>query len=190
MESNPEKKRIRREKLEERENLTPREWVLRSRAVVDKLLDTGLFHVHQNFHVTFPMRNEVDIKPLIQWLWDRGKCVVMPRTDFAEKRLVNYIVRSFEDLEPTRFHMHEPKEKNPLFTGHIDIILLPGVAYDKSLNRLGYGGGFYDRFLEQQKAIRVAPAFDLQVVDRLPSDPHDRPVDLIVTERTRYSLSP
>jgi len=190
MELNPEKKHLRREMLKERKSLTPEEWTLRSKAIVEKLLHTGLFYRYETFHVTFPMNNEVDIRPLIRWLWANGKRVVMPRTDFAEKRLLNYIVRSFDDLEPTQFHMHEPRVENLLFTGHADLILLPGVAYDKKLNRLGYGGGFYDRFLEQQKTFCVAPAFDFQVVRRLPVEPHDRPVDLIVTEKARYSLSP
>ncbi|HOO59406.1 MAG TPA: 5-formyltetrahydrofolate cyclo-ligase [Candidatus Mcinerneyibacteriales bacterium] len=189
MDSIPDKSRLRREKIEERKGLTPGEWARRSRAVVEKLLHTDLFQNNQTFHVTFPMNNEVDIRPLIRWIWSKGKRVVMPRTDFTEKRLVNYIVHSFDDLEPTRFHMHEPKMNNPPFTGHVDLILVPGVAYDKKCNRLGYGGGFYDRFLTEQKAFCLAPAFDFQIIERLPVESHDRPADLVITEKRSFKLS-
>ena len=189
MGSNPEKSRIRNEKIRERKNLSPEDWSRRSLAIVDKMVSMDVIRKSRMLHVTYPINNEVDIRPFIRWLWSRGKRVVMPRADFREGALHNYLVQSFSELEPTRFNLYEPKETNTPHDGELDIIIVPGVAYDVQLNRLGYGGGFYDRFLKDQKACLIAPAFDFQIVPILPVEPHDRAVDLIVTEMSQYKLS-
>jgi 5-formyltetrahydrofolate cyclo-ligase len=70
----------------------------------------------------------------------------------------------------------------------IDLVIVPGIAYDRHFNRLGFGGGFYDRFLADVKSdcVKAAPAFSMQVIDTVPTDIQDVPVDCIITEKCMY----
>ncbi len=176
------KKTIRRQVLAAREAL-PAETIARwSEAIVTNIEKAGLLERGRVFHCYHPMRGEVDSRPLIELLWQRGATVLLPRSDFVHRRLVNYPVRSFAELEPTRFGLHEPRTEGAPWTGPVDVVFVPGVAFDPGKNRLGYGAGFYDLFLAGAGALKVALAFEMQLVDKLPSDAHDIPMDLLATE--------
>lgn len=87
-------------------------------------------------------------------------------------------------MTETSFGAREPRDGRVLEVGELDLIVVPGVAFDRSCRRVGYGGGFYDRLLASTRegTAAVAIAFGLQVVDEVPSGPLDRTVDAIVTE--------
>ena len=188
MEKKNEKSFLRQDILMRRRQMTPEEWRGKSSTIVEKILQIKRILEFETYHVYFPINNEVDIRTLIEILWKQKKRVVMPRTLFEEKALAHYQVKSFEDLEPTFFHMQEPRTDLSLYEGPVDLIIVPGVAYDKRGNRMGYGGGFYDRFLSQKKALTLAPAFDYQMTESLPVEKHDTPVKSIITETAAYGL--
>jgi 5-formyltetrahydrofolate cyclo-ligase len=88
-----------------------------------------------------------------------------------------------EDLEPGFKGIPEPVEAcERVGPEAVDLVIVPGVAFDVRSGRLGYGGGFYDRFLASCRAPRIAVAFSMQIVDGVPCDEHDLPVDVVVTE--------
>ena len=97
-------------------------------------------------------------------------------------------IRSFDDLQKGTFGILEPKPEamNLVAPDELDLVLVPGIAFDKRGYRLGYGGGFYDAFLAQTKSVKVGLAFDFQIVDLLPTREEDERVDLIVSEKTVY----
>lgn len=132
-------------------------------------------------------RGEVETMPLIRKALAQGKTVCVPLTDPENSRLLAFqITDPQHDLRPGYCGIPEPDpEKLAVIAPRmIETILLPGSVFDHHGGRLGYGGGFYDRFLatEAPKARRVGVAFELQVVNRLPLLPHDQPLHCLVTE--------
>lgn len=135
-------------------------------------------------------RSEVETRVLIAELLRQGKRVAVPVTLVKEKRLLAIAIHNLEqDLAPGYCSILEPRKEirqSQVVPGcEIETILLPGSVFDEQGGRLGYGGGYYDRFMayEAPKAHRIGLAFELQVVDRLSLQPHDKPVDLVVTEK-------
>ena len=128
--------------------------------------------------------SEVPTFPLLQKALAEGKEVYLPRTLQKERRLVLHRLFRLEELRPGAYGIPEPPPENPTLTpGEIELIVVPGVGFDRKGGRLGYGGGFYDRlFLEAPKARRVALAFSCQLLDTLPQEPHDQRLDIIITE--------
>jgi 5-formyltetrahydrofolate cyclo-ligase len=131
--------------------------------------------------------SEVDTHPLIDRAILDGKSIVVPITVSKTKELLVSDLFSLEELEVGFYNIEVPKEEflrlvNP---GTIDLVLVPGVALAKDGYRVGYGGGYYDRFLAKldSSVPKIALGFDLQVVDKVPTEHFDIPVDLIVTEK-------
>jgi 5-formyltetrahydrofolate cyclo-ligase len=105
-----------------------------------------------------------------------------------KKKIINpFIIKSLEnDLVPGVFGILEPdlEKIDPVIADKIDIVIVPGAAFSENGCRIGYGGGFYDRFLQNRSITSYALAFDFQLVDEVPFDPEfDMKVDYIVTER-------
>lgn len=134
-----------------------------------------------------PIYDEIDITPLIRWWQQRGLPVALPRTLTQEKRLEFRRVNSLEmDLQLGAFGIWEPKPSCPLVNPcEIDLIVVPGRAFDECCNRLGRGLGYYDRFLKNlpPRTLKVALAFEFQIVKRIPIKPNDVPIDVVITER-------
>ena len=128
--------------------------------------------------------SEVPTGPLLSALLVRGVLVGLPRTEAGELEVRSW--REGEPLRKTSFGALEPEGGTRLDPGAIGVVCVPGVAFDRRGQRIGYGGGYYDRFLRSldPSALRAAIAFDLQVLDDdLPSGRFDLPMDAVVTER-------
>ncbi len=137
-----------------------------------------------------PFRTEADVTPLMEWCWQQGICVLVPRVDKETKSMALYGVNGYTDLETGAWGIREPKsslaEERDLSA--ISMVLVPGLAFDRELGRLGYGGGFYDRFMQLfdgrglSRPFAVAAAFDVQVVPQVPASWHDFRLDALITE--------
>ncbi|MCL2669280.1 MAG: 5-formyltetrahydrofolate cyclo-ligase [Syntrophaceae bacterium] len=180
-----EKKEIRRQVLAIRDALTAREIEDKSRAVVSRL--TGLAEVEQSvtLMVFLAFGNEVNLDGLIQWGWSRRKRIVVPYCHPGEGTLAAYRISSFAELDPGFYGIRAPRpgELRPVPPAEVDAVIVPGVAFDRRGCRIGYGGGYYDRFLgEAAYAARIGAAFACQIVPEIPQKPHDISVDAIATE--------
>lgn len=134
------------------------------------------------------VRNEVDTWELMRSLLAEGKRVAVPLCAPETLDLVPCQVEDLEeDLSAGIFGIPGPKEekRKPVALGDLDVVLVPGVAFDLFGYRLGHGSGYYDRFLARlPKSVRkVGLAYHWQMVEQLPREPHDIPVDLVVTEK-------
>ncbi len=144
---------------------------------------------------------EICTWPIIQWAWGRGKRVVIPRLDApgergdasADARAMVPVLLEPADvasasahpaLRPGRFGILTAPEAPAVAPAEIDVVLVPCRAVDRRGNRLGKGGGYYDRLLAQSgvRAVRIALALAEQVLDAVPAGPHDQPMDMIVTD--------
>ena len=127
-------------------------------------------------------KREVETRLLMRCAWDDGKTVAAPRVD-GDGIMHFYYLRSLKDLEPGAFGIMEPRADCRICEPEEGLLLMPGVAFDEQGHRVGYGGGYYDRYLEKHPhLIHIALAFEFQIFPEVPSEKHDICPDLIVTE--------
>jgi len=141
----------------------------------------------RSIHAYWPMihRGEVDIRPLLLSAFDEGRTVWLPVVD--GDALTHRRFRGEDDLRPGTFGQLEPGDEGSATFSWPDIIIVPGLAADNRGNRLGYGGGYYDRFLSDAPPSPAGPRlimalFEEQIVESVPRGPHDIPVDFLVSE--------
>ncbi|NEW07054.1 5-formyltetrahydrofolate cyclo-ligase [Paenibacillus sp. SYP-B3998] len=137
-----------------------------------------------------PFRSEPDVAPYMEWCWQQGIRVLLPKVVADSKTMDLHIVKSYEDLESGAYGIREPRSEGPVEhdLSRISMIVVPGLAFDMDFGRLGYGGGFYDRFMQLfaaqglKRPLAVAAAFDRQLISQVPSSWHDFRVDGLITE--------
>ncbi|MEO8487965.1 MAG: 5-formyltetrahydrofolate cyclo-ligase [Betaproteobacteria bacterium] len=157
-----------------------------SRELVRGIAALPTFVAARTVLLTAPFRSEWDAWPLIAMALRAGKVVALPRVDEGSRMLELCRIRdAVRDLVTGYRGLTEPAprcERVP--ADAIEWVLVPGIAFDRGGARLGYGGGYYDRLLPllPARAARVAGAFTMQVVDEVPSAPHDITMDTLVTE--------
>lgn len=183
-----EKNRLRREILARREKLTEAEVASLSAAVTERALALPELVRARTIMAYCSHRREVETWGLLAGCLDRGKVVAVPKTVPERRQLIpSRLVDLSDDLGPGLFGIPEPRPDRlrPIAPEEIDLLFIPGVAFDPLGNRLGYGGGYYDRFLKLLRPDRVAIglAFETQVDEGLRPGQLDVPMDLIITER-------
>lgn len=130
---------------------------------------------------------EAPTKRLIETLWDGGVTVCLPRLHRSRPGIIDpVVVRGWDELVPgPYFDIPQPPADGPVLAPEqLDVIVLPGVGFDRRGRRVGQAGGYYDRLLARtpDRVVRIGWAFEVQFVDELPEEPHDEGVDLLVTE--------
>lgn len=155
--------------------------------ITDKLLNLDCIKNAKNIMLYLDFNNEVSTDNLIKKLLDLGKIVSSPITLKEERKLIPSQITDLKNgIQYGAYNIREPKpECSPAINiKDLDVVIVPAVAYDKNCYRLGYGGGFYDRFLEnlRKDAVTIGIAFDLQIFDEVPKEAHDAQLDYIVTE--------
>ncbi|TBL67755.1 5-formyltetrahydrofolate cyclo-ligase [Paenibacillus thalictri] len=137
-----------------------------------------------------PYKTEADVTPIMEACWEKGFRVVIPKSIQEDRIMRLHEVTSYEDIATGAWGIREPLESLPLLTdiGEVDLVLIPGLAFDLKFGRLGYGGGFYDRFMQRYakanrpKPYLLAAAFELQLIAEVPLGMFDFRVHHIVTE--------
>ncbi len=149
-----------------------------SAAVVKTFQGFELFQQAKAIGAYMPLPDEVDVTPLFQCLEQR---VFIPA--FDEKTGSYRMAQYTQELKKGKFGIPEPEHPVWAGPGELDLILVPGVAFDRAGNRLGRGGGFYDRLLPQYRALRIGICFAFQCLDAVPTTRHDVRMDRVVTEQ-------
>ncbi|MCJ7572167.1 MAG: 5-formyltetrahydrofolate cyclo-ligase [Candidatus Thermoplasmatota archaeon] len=113
------------------------------------------------------------------------KKVVVPISNKEDYSLILSKLYSFEDLGEGPYGILEPKKEKikEISIDEIDLIIVPGIGFDLKGNRIGHGKGFYDRLLKNTNVPIIALAFEFQIIENIPIDSHDKPVDIIITEK-------
>ncbi|WP_078545660.1 5-formyltetrahydrofolate cyclo-ligase [Litchfieldia alkalitelluris] len=133
--------------------------------------------------LTLSMNREVDTVRLIERAWLEGKAVCVPKCEPATKLMDFYKITSFDQLEVVYFSLKEPivERTQKVSKQEIDLLFVPGLAFTKSGYRLGQGGGYYDRYLIDFQGKTVSLAFSISIVEELPIESFDIPVQQIIT---------
>ncbi len=162
-------------------------WIKRNRTendLQDHLFDSLLWNEADCIGVTVSSEREWDTRTIIEKAWEEGKRVCVPKSDHQTKGLDFYELTSFNQLEKGYFGIEEPlpektKRLNP---EEIKLLIVPGLIFTPAGYRIGYGGGYFDRFLSDFKGPTVSLLHSNQLVDSFPIEPHDVPVDFLITE--------
>jgi len=183
-----DRQQLRKNVLAARNAMERAERSAKSRAVIERLWQLTAFANANLPFIYVHFRSEVETIGLIRQCLARGKQVAVPRTVTATKRLDSYLITNpCHDLRAGYCGIPEPDPDRllPLVEPtSIDVVVLPGSVFDARGGRLGYGGGYYDRFLAEAapQALRIGLAYEMQLVATVPLEPHDQLLDYLVTE--------
>ena len=158
-------------------------------AIAKRLFAIDYFQKAKDVLMYASFRSEVDTTGLIDEIIRSGKRLILPLVDSRRKALNLYEVKDPSELIRGYMGIPEPGITKDRATtmNEIDLIVIPGAGFDIKGNRIGYGGGYYDRLLSQgsgglNHVMSVALAFEEQIVEEIPAEPHDVRVDIIITE--------
>lgn len=181
------KKDLRKELLAKRSQLSREDVAFKSSSISKQLISNPIYEKANHVMVYLSFRNEVETASIIKDLFDNNKKVYIPLTvPDTREMIVSELLDLEKDLEIGNFGVLEPKKDavRPVPIDTLDLVLVPGVGFDKRGYRVGYGGGYYDRFLPKlsQAVPTVALAFDVQMIEKAPTDQYDFPVQYVITE--------
>lgn len=181
-----DKKVMRKEMLENRSKLTKKEIREKSNKIKEKLMRLEKFKEAQVIFSFISFGDEVDTHEIIKESLKLGKRVGVPVTiPEGRKLLVSELYDFDKELELGYYDILAPKEEyiREIHPKEIDVVLVPGVVFTPAGYRIGYGGGYYDRFFSKNKDVyKIGLCFDMQIADEIPIDLYDIPVDIIITE--------
>jgi 5-formyltetrahydrofolate cyclo-ligase len=180
------KKEIRKRILQIRDAMPPDEIAEKSNRVADRLIELREVRSASTIMVFLNFGSEVQTDGFISWGWEMQKRIIVPLCRPDEREMMPCIINDFSDLETGHYGIREPRSGSAVVVPleEIDAVLIPAVAFDRSGRRVGYGGGYYDRFLPRvPRAARIGVVFACQIVPEVRADQHDVPAQRIVTER-------
>ena len=186
-----ERERVRTETLRQREGLVPEVRAVFSRQIVDSVMRWIQSESFDAVMLYLSMRSEVETDTLLEKLLHAGKHICAPVVDTDQNRLIPRRIKEAETaLVRHRYGMLEPNTACPIFPiSQLQLIVVPGIAFDCKGYRLGYGKGFYDRFLAScPHAIPIGLAYQIQVVENTFPHVWDVPVKHIFTETGRIDI--
>lgn len=180
-----------REQFRQLERNRPADEVSRySRAISERLLGLPVFQKAQRIGVYLALATEVQTGEIIHACWEQGTDVCVPYY-LPEKKIYSLSrLQPGAPLKEMKWKLREPEQPDPVDPSSLDLILVPAMAFDIHGVRLGHGGGHYDRLLPAVTGYRLGLAFHEQVVDALPSEPHDEKVQAILTEQKLFEALP
>jgi len=177
------KEKLRKQIKEKRGRQSKEENRKKSKEIKERLFNLKEYRIARTvlFYVSYD--GEVFTHDIIKEALD-DKRVVVPISDKEDCSLNLSILENWNDLEEGSYGILEPRKDciKEISIDEIDLIIVPGVAFDLNGNRLGHGKGYYDRLLEKTNAISIGLAFEFQIVKNIPTEINDKPVDLIITE--------
>jgi len=176
---------LRRSILCDFETITPAECSEASELIASHVLGLPELERPVALMLFLSMPDEVDTDPMVQGCLDAGHRVYAPRTIRRPRRMIPVRVASLAEVEVGAYGIREPAGDETINPTELDLVIVPAVAFDRRCGRLGRGGGYYDRFLCALRpgAVTCGVALSRYVIDAVPTEAHDRPVDIIVTER-------
>ncbi len=186
MEDSPDKKSLRSLLLEKRDNTSFDFMKIASEKMQKRLKKINAFRDAQKIGAYFPIGSEILTQDIIQELLSNGKDVFLPKVT-GEKMEFRKIV-DFSSLEKGSFDIMEPKDECPT-DNNLDVILVPTVGISPTGVRLGYGHGFYDKFLAEHKTVTISLTLEKQIVKNIPKSEHDIIIDWIITEDRILEIS-
>lgn len=183
-----QKKALRQWVREERSRYTPAYRAYADAEICRKILTLPAYTQAKTVLFFVAKQNEIQTRTLLQQAWNDGKRVLVPRC--AEKGCMDaYAIVSMEDLQRGQYGIDEPKLYCALVAKkEIDFAVIPCMAADPYGNRLGYGGGYYDRYLADTTFCKATICYERLLLPMIPTEAHDKKMDIVVTEQEVFEL--
>ena len=186
------KRTLKQEIIEKRKSLTKGEIKEKSNIIKENLFSLDEFKGAKNIMMYVSFNSEVDTQDLIKGLLDKEKNVIVPFVQKNNPILQLSELKSFNELEPKTLGILEPKDNfiREFNIKKVNLVIIPGIVFDQNGHRIGYGYGYYDRFLKKlnKDVKKIGFAFEFQLVDKIPEEQHDVPVDIIITEKRSLKI--
>ncbi|MDO4977466.1 MAG: 5-formyltetrahydrofolate cyclo-ligase [Eubacteriales bacterium] len=174
-----DKKALRKEMSKIRGHITSEQALLAEERCIHFLRESDIYKEYQWFYPYISYRSEFPTHKLIEQLLADGKCVAVPKVEGDIMKF--YEIHSLDDCAPGCMGILEPVD-DQMESVEDGVVLLPGLAFDERGGRMGYGAGYYDKYLSIHKKHRkIALAFDCQVIDEVPMEEHDLPMEYLLT---------
>ena len=173
--------------LERRDSLSFDFIQISSKQIFDRLRNIKNYSDASNIAAYYPIGSEVKTQDIMQEILSQGKTLLLPKV--IENDLCFKKISSFEELEKGMYDIMEPKDSCPI-SEEIDVVLVPTVGITPSGIRLGYGYGFYDRFLSSIKTKSIALTYSKQIIKSIPFTKNDMKIDFIVSENEQFESLP
>ncbi len=179
------KKEIRKRILSVREHLPKEDWEKATESIARKVAALRAYREASAIYCYVDYRGEVGTQKIMEDAWVRGKTVAVPKVE--GKIMQFYRIDNLRQLKPGAYGILEPEgapgERQIPDETKKEVLIMPGSAFDLEGGRIGYGGGFYDKYMAQYPSLTaIAIAFDLQIVDHIPVEETDRRPDILITE--------
>lgn len=176
------KSSLRKEILTKRDDQDEQEINEKSKSIAEQFISLPVVQAGKIFLLYSSIKSEVSTRLIAEELLKSGKTVAFPRI-IGDNRMSFHKVSSLEELTDKQWSIPEPADNAPQVSPEeVDVAVIPGIAFDRHRCRLGWGGGYYDRFLPKSDCFSIGLAFDLQIVEDVPVEDHDHPLDMIITE--------
>lgn len=153
----------------------------RSTKIIDQIKQNNILESFNTIAMYMPFKNEVDVIPLMKDLLAQGKTICVPKIE--NKRMNFYKVANFEEFKVSSFGILEPTSSKLIPKMEIDAMIIPAIGFTQTKYRLGYGGGYYDRYLADYPNKKIGVIFDDFLIGCLNIESHDIPVDMIITDK-------
>lgn len=178
------KRQLRLNCLHYRENLDPAEKSKFENKIANKVFNLWAFRESGTVFSYVSKSIEVDTQPIILGAFERGKAVAVPRCIPDKLQMEFLLITSYDDLQPGAYGIMEPDPDRcpPALDTQRSICIVPALAFDMEGYRLGFGKGYFDRFLSTYRGVKAGICFDACVLDKLPRGKYDKRVDFVLTE--------
>ena len=180
-----DKAQLRRKILDCLLAISPEQRNEKSRKACNNLVSTAHFQEASTVMIFISLPHEVDTSEVILHAWQLGKIVAVPKISWQQRHMIAVQINSLETgISTDASGLQNPTSRIPMAFEDIDLVVTPGLGFDKKGNRLGRGGSYYDRFFAnaELKASRCGFSFAEQLVEEVPVAEHDEPVDMLVTD--------
>lgn len=185
------KENLRLEAIKTLKDISPEEKSSIEHNIMEQLVHSTYWKEAKSIGITISQGFEWNTRPIIEQAWKEGKRVSAPKCLPKTRQLNFYEFTSFDQLEVVYYNLLEPNEHETTYMDKedIDLIIVPGILFDRIGYRIGFGGGYYDRFLQDYKNHTISLVSEKQLVDQLPAESFDIPVQQIATEHEVLFIS-
>lgn len=180
-----DKSNQRKEMISRLKAMEPEEHRRKSNKIIDFLLEDPAFQEATVIGTTISAFPEVDTRKLLEKCWSAGKKTAVPKCDPITRAMSFRLVDNMSQLETVYMKLKEPivELTDEVGPGQIELLIVPGVVFAKDGYRIGFGGGYYDRYLTRYTGPTRSLAFSEQLVESVPVEPHDLPVQRVYTDQ-------
>lgn len=180
-----DKKALRLEVMAKLKRLTADEKHEIEKRMTEQLIQSDVWQDAKTIGITIANGLEWDTQAIIETGWRQGKIMCVPKCEPSSKKLSFYRFYDYNQLEVVYYHLREPKpdERERVGKSELDLLVVPGVVFDARGFRIGFGGGYYDRFLQNHTFQTISLVHSLQMIDEIPEESFDIPVDRLISEK-------